>query len=71
LGTSISSVSAERAQVERQDDLPRRAELASDPARGLDLDPMALVVIDRQRVEAKALLTRQPRRDHRIEPAGE
>ena len=46
------------------------AERIGNPHRGLKLDPVALVVIDRQREQAKAGLPRKAGADHRIEPAG-
>ena len=49
----------------------RSASSAAIRVRRLELDPMALAVIDRQREHGEALLARQPGADHRIEPARE
>ena len=38
---------AERAEIERQDDVALGAERGGDPRRRLELDPVALVIIDR------------------------
>ena len=62
--------SAERAQVERQDDVAL-GQLGRDRSRRLELDPVPLAIIDRQREHAEARLARQRRADHRIEPARE
>ena len=45
--------------------------LGGNPSRCLELDPMALVVVDGQRNDGEALLSRQAGANHRIEPAGE
>ena len=60
--------SAERAQVERKHDVPL-GKFGGDARAELDLDAVALVIIDRQRDHREPLLARQPRADHRIEPA--
>jgi hypothetical protein len=46
---------AERAQVDRHDGVVTRAELPGDEPRALDLDPMALPVVERQRVDLESL----------------
>ena len=51
--------------------MAHRAEPHRDVARRIDLDPVALVVVDRQRVEPEAPFARQSRDHHRIEPARE
>ena len=62
---------AEAAEVERQDDVPLRAQLRGDAGRRLQLDPVALVVVDGQREQPKAGLAGQAAGDHRIEAPGE
>ena len=42
---------------------------ARDRARGVELDAVALAVIDRQRGYREPRLARDPGADHRIEPA--
>ncbi len=71
LGTAMSLVSAEppnARQVERQDDVPV-GQLRRDALRRLQLDPVALVIVDGQRQHGKARLARQRGADHRIQPA--
>ena len=55
--------SAESPQVQRQDDMPV-GKLLRDPPRGLQLDPVPLVIIDRQRddriARARARFPRRP-----------
>ena len=62
---------AEAAEVERQDDVPLGAEVAGDAGGRLELDPVALVVIDGEREEAIAGLAGEAGDDHRIHAAGE
>jgi len=47
------------------------AQRGGDATRGLNLDAVALVVIDRQREHAKSLLTGEGGADHGIQPTGE
>ena len=56
-------------KVERKDDVPV-GERRRDLPRRLDLDPVALAVVDGQREHRKALLARERGADHRIEPSG-
>ena len=44
-------------------------QLRGDRPRGVELDAVALVIVDRQRQHAEARLARQRGADHRIEPA--
>ena len=70
----MSAVSAEppnAAEIERQDDVALGPQLRRDRGRGLELDPVALVIVDRQREQPEPGLARQRGRDHRIEPARE
>ena len=47
----------------------RSAQLAGDRPRRVELDPVALAIIDGQREQLEALLAGKRRADHRIEPA--
>ena len=47
----------------------RSASCAAIVLRRLQLDPVALVIVDRQREHREARLARQRGADHRIEPA--
>ena len=61
----MSAVSAEppnAAEIERQDDVPLGAERGGDPPRRLELDPVALAVVDGEREQPKARLARAARR---------
>ena len=60
---------AERAQVQREDDVPLR-QFTRDPPCGVQLDAMPLIVIDRQCDHRKAALARNSGANHRIESAG-
>jgi hypothetical protein len=68
LGTAISAVSAER-HIILPLDLTALGEAGRDRPRRVNLDPVALAIIDRQREHGKPLLPRQGGADHRIEPA--
>ena len=72
-GTSMSLVSAEPPNARRSSGrtMCRSASWRRDRPRRLQLDPVALAVVDRQRDHRKARLARQRRADHRIEPAGQ
>ena len=48
-----------------------RAEVLRDVARCVDLAAVALVVVDRQRIDREPALARDGRHDHGIEPAGQ
>ena len=71
----MSPVSADppnAREVERQDDVALGASAAAIPRRRLELDPMPLAIVDRQREHAKSPpRAPAPAHDHRIEPAGE
>ena len=60
----------ERTKVEGQHDMAV-GEVGGDPARSVQLDPVALVVIDRERDDRETPFARDRRADHRIEPAGQ
>ena len=49
--------------------MTQHAERRGDAARGGQFDEMALIVVHGKREQIEAGLARQPRRDHRIEPA--
>ena len=59
---------AEGRQVERQDDVPIRKR-GRDAPGGLQLDAVALVIVDRERKHLIALLARQRGTNHRIQPS--
>ena len=63
------SRSSESSQVERQDHMALDPQLGRDLLRRFEFPAVALVVIDRQRVERVALLTREAGGDHRVEAA--
>ena len=60
---------AERAQIERQHDVPLGAERVRDPPRGGELDLVALVIVDRQREQPIAVRAHRRRGNHRVEAA--
>ena len=69
----MSLVSADPPNARRSSGrtMCRSASSAAIAPRRLELDPVALVVIDRQRDDRKAPLARDAGADHRIEPAGQ
>ncbi len=60
---------AERGQVHRQDDVAFGAERGGDAARGVELDAVALVIIERQREQAPAGFPQHGGGNHRVEAA--
>jgi len=57
-------------KIQRKDDVPVR-KLRRDRFCRLELDPVPLSIVDRQRDDREAPLTRKSSADHRIETAGE
>jgi hypothetical protein len=60
---------AERGQVERQHDMALGPQSAGDTARGGEFDAVALVIVERQREQARAGFARQGAGDEGVEPA--
>ena len=72
-GTSMSAVSAlppNCSSPTDSDHMPLDAERLGHAPRRLQLKPMPLAVVDRQREQSKTLRARNRRRRRRIEPAG-
>ena len=63
----MSSWECTWAEIEREDDVALCAEPCGDVRRRLQLDPVALIVIDRQGEQPESRLARQARRDHGIQ----
>ena len=62
---------AESAEIERKDDVAFSTERERHSLRCLELDAVALAVIDGEREQAVALFDRGRRSHHRIEPSGD
>jgi hypothetical protein len=60
---------AEAAEIEREDDVALGAQLAGDSGGRFQFDPVALMIIDGEREQPKALLAGDPAHGHRIETA--
>ena len=56
-------------QIERDLGMADQPEPLGNAARGFQLEPVPLAIVDAQRMDGKALFARERRRDHRIEPA--
>ena len=72
-GTSISSVSAlppNSIEPDRRDDVPLDAQRLGHAPRRIQLEPMPLAVVDRQRKQPIPFRAGNRRRRGRIEPAG-
>ena len=61
--------SAEGPQVQSDLGVAHQPQPRGNPAGGFQLQPVALAVIHAERMNGKALLPREGRRDHRIKPA--